>query len=88
MDGSSRDSGIILLSDSSGWMEVLEDLASGMNKSWMFLSPFLMNMIMDLSSTSRMIFLFLQKCWINTLRDSPFFCTTWARSHSTYVACM
>jgi hypothetical protein len=29
------------------------------------MSPFLKNMIMDLSSTSGMMFLLLQKCWIS-----------------------
>jgi hypothetical protein len=37
------------------------------------LSPLLKNMTMDLSSTSRMIFLLLLKCWMNSWRDSPYF---------------
>jgi hypothetical protein len=44
------------------------------------LSVFLKNMMIDLLSTSRMIFLLLQKCWINSQRDSPFFWTMLARS--------
>jgi hypothetical protein len=47
------------------------------------LSPFLKNMIMDLSSTSGVMFLLLQKCWMNSQRDSPFFWTMLARSQST-----
>jgi hypothetical protein len=47
------------------------------------LSPFLKNMIIDLLSTSRMIFLLLQKRWINSQRDSPIFYTTLAISQST-----
>jgi hypothetical protein len=37
------------------------------------LSPFLKNIMIDLLSTSRMIFLLLQKCWMYSRRDSPFF---------------
>jgi hypothetical protein len=37
------------------------------------LSPFLKNMIIDFSSTSEMMILLLQKRWINSQRDSPFF---------------
>jgi hypothetical protein len=37
------------------------------------LSPFLKNMMICLLSTSRMMFLLLQKCWINSRSDSPFF---------------
>jgi hypothetical protein len=44
------------------------------------LSPFLKNMMMDLSSTSVMMFLLLQKRWMNFWNDSPFFCTTLTRS--------
>jgi hypothetical protein len=47
------------------------------------LSPFLKNMMMDLLSTSRMMFLLLQKRWINSQRGSPFFSMMLARSHST-----
>jgi hypothetical protein len=47
------------------------------------LSHFLMNMTIDLSSTSGMTFLLLHKCWMNSQRDSPFFWMTLARSHST-----
>jgi hypothetical protein len=47
------------------------------------LSAFLKNMMMDLSSTSRMIFHLLQKHWMNSWVDSPFFSTTLARSQST-----
>jgi hypothetical protein len=42
------------------------------------LSPFLKNMTIDMSSTSGMIFLLLQKQWINSQRDSPFFWMTLA----------
>jgi hypothetical protein len=42
-------------------------------------SPFLKNMIIDLSSTSKMIFLLLQKRWMNSHMDSPFFWMTLAR---------
>jgi hypothetical protein len=35
------------------------------------LSPFLKNKTMDLSSTSGMIFLLLQNCWMNSQRDTP-----------------
>jgi hypothetical protein len=44
------------------------------------LSSFLKNMPIDLSSTSGMIFLLLQKCWMNSRRDSPFFWMKLARS--------
>jgi hypothetical protein len=44
------------------------------------LSPFLKNMTIDLSSTSGMIFLLLQKRWMNSRRDSPFFWMMLARS--------
>jgi hypothetical protein len=44
------------------------------------LSPFLKNKTMDLSSTSGMIFLLLQNCWMNSQRDTPFFWMTLARS--------
>jgi hypothetical protein len=37
------------------------------------LSPFLKNITIDLSSTSRMTFLLLQKHWMYSWRDSPFF---------------
>jgi hypothetical protein len=47
------------------------------------LSPFLKNMMMDLSSTSGMMFILLQKRWLNSQRDSPFFCMMLARSQST-----
>jgi hypothetical protein len=47
------------------------------------LSPFLKNITIDLSSTSGMMFLLLQNCWMNSRRDSPFFWTTLARSQST-----
>jgi hypothetical protein len=33
LEGSSIDKGIVLLSESSGWMDVLEVLASGMTRS-------------------------------------------------------
>jgi hypothetical protein len=46
-------------------------------------SPFLKNIIIDLSSTSGMRFLLLQKCWMNSWSDSPFFWMKPARSHST-----
>jgi hypothetical protein len=45
-----------------------------------FMSPFLKNMTTDLSPTSRMAFLLLQKRWMNSQRDSPNFWTTLARS--------
>jgi hypothetical protein len=35
------------------------------------LSPFMKNMIIELLSTSRMMFLLLQKHWINPRRDPP-----------------
>jgi hypothetical protein len=44
------------------------------------LSPFLKNMIIDLSSTSKITFLLLQKHWIKSRRDSPFFWTMLAWS--------
>jgi hypothetical protein len=44
------------------------------------LSPFFKNMTIDLSSNSRMTFLLLQKCWMKSQRDSPFFCMMLARS--------
>jgi hypothetical protein len=44
------------------------------------LSPFLKNMMIDLSSTSEMIFVLLQKHLMNSGRDSPFFWMTLARS--------
>jgi hypothetical protein len=47
------------------------------------LSPFLKNMMIDLSSTSGMIFLLLQKHWMNSQMDSPFFWMMLARSQST-----
>jgi hypothetical protein len=47
------------------------------------LSPFLKNMMIDLSLTSGILFLLLQKRWINSRRDSPFFCTMLSRSQST-----
>jgi hypothetical protein len=47
------------------------------------LSPFLMNIMIDLSLTSGMMFLLLQNHMMNSWRDSPFFCTMLARSHST-----
>jgi hypothetical protein len=47
------------------------------------LSPFLKNMKIDLSSTSGMIFLLLQKCWMNYWRDYPFFWIKLAMSQST-----
>jgi hypothetical protein len=47
------------------------------------LRPFLKNMIIDLSSTSGIMFLLLQKRWINSWRDSPFFWIMVARSQST-----
>jgi hypothetical protein len=37
------------------------------------LSPSLKNIIIDLLSTSGMIFLLLQNLWIYSRRDSPFF---------------
>jgi hypothetical protein len=47
------------------------------------LSPFFKNITIDLSSTSRMIFLLLQNHWMNSQRDSPFFWTMLARSQLT-----
>jgi hypothetical protein len=47
------------------------------------LSPFLKNIIIDLSSTSGMRFLLLQKRWINSQSDCPLFWTTLAKSNST-----
>jgi hypothetical protein len=47
------------------------------------LSPFLKNIMINLSSTSGMTFLLLQKHWMYSRRDSPFFWTTLARSQST-----
>jgi hypothetical protein len=47
------------------------------------LRPFLKNMVIDLSSTSRMTFLLLQKHWMNSRSDSPSFYMMPARSHST-----
>jgi hypothetical protein len=47
------------------------------------LSPFLKNIIIDLSSTSRMIFLLLQNHWMNSRRDSPFLWMMLARSQLT-----
>jgi hypothetical protein len=44
------------------------------------LSPFLKNITIELLSTSGMIFLLLQKSWMNSWRDSPFFWTTLVRS--------
>jgi hypothetical protein len=44
------------------------------------LSPFLENIIIDMSSTSGMIFLLLQKHWMNSWRDTPFFWMTLTRS--------
>jgi hypothetical protein len=44
------------------------------------LSPFLKNMMIDLSLTSAMIFLLLQNHSMNSQRDSPFFCRMLARS--------
>jgi hypothetical protein len=38
---------------------------------------------MDLSSTSGMTFLLLQKCWMNNRRDSPFFWMMLAKSQLT-----
>jgi hypothetical protein len=37
------------------------------------MSPFLKNMMIDLSSTSGIMFLLLQNLWMNSQRDSPFF---------------
>jgi hypothetical protein len=37
------------------------------------LSSVLKNMIIDLSSTSGMMFVLLQRHWMNSKRDSPFF---------------
>jgi hypothetical protein len=48
-----------------------------------YLRPLLTNMMIDLSSTSGMTFLLLQKHWMNLRRDSPSFCTMLARSYST-----
>jgi hypothetical protein len=47
------------------------------------MSPFLKNIMIDLSSTSEMTFLLLQKQWMYSQMDSPFFWTTLARSQST-----
>jgi hypothetical protein len=47
------------------------------------LSPFLKNTMIDLSSTSGVMFLLLQKCWIYYRSDSPFFWMTLARNQST-----
>jgi hypothetical protein len=47
------------------------------------LSPFLKNITIDLSSIVGVIFLLLQKCWMNPQKDSPFFKMTLARSQST-----
>jgi hypothetical protein len=47
------------------------------------LSPFLKNIIINLSSTSGMRFLLLQKHWMNSRSDSPFFWTTLTMSHLT-----
>jgi hypothetical protein len=47
------------------------------------LSPFLKNMIIDLLSTSVVIFLLLQKHWMNSRRDSTFFWMMLARIQST-----
>jgi hypothetical protein len=44
------------------------------------LSPFLKNMMMDLLSTSGMMFHLWQKRWINSQRDSRFFYTMLVRS--------
>jgi hypothetical protein len=44
------------------------------------LSPFLKNIMIDLSSTSVMIFLLFQIRWMNSRRDSLFFWMTLARS--------
>jgi hypothetical protein len=45
----------------------------------MFLSPFVKNMAIDMSSTSGIMFLLLQNRWINSQRDPPFFWMTLAR---------
>jgi hypothetical protein len=54
------------------------------------LSPLLKNITIDLSSTSGITFVLLQKRWMYSWRDSPFFLTTLARSQSipshTHVA--
>jgi hypothetical protein len=47
------------------------------------LSPFLKNITIDLSSTSEMIFLLLRNHWMNSWRDSPFFCMTLSGSQLT-----
>jgi hypothetical protein len=47
------------------------------------LSPFLKNIIIDLLSASGMTFLLLQNRWMNSCRDSPFFCTMLARYQLT-----
>jgi hypothetical protein len=47
------------------------------------LSPFIKNMTIDLSSTSRIIFLLLQKHEMDSWRDSPFFWMTLARPQLT-----
>jgi hypothetical protein len=47
------------------------------------LSPFLKNIIIDLSSTFGMRFLLLQKHWMNSQSESHFFWTMLARSHLT-----
>jgi hypothetical protein len=50
-------------------------------------SPFLKNIIIDLSSTSRMRFLLLQKHWMNSWSDSPFVWTMLARCHLIPDSC-
>jgi hypothetical protein len=47
------------------------------------MSPFLKNIMIDLSSTARMIFPLLQKCWMNSRMDTPLFWMTLARSQLT-----
>jgi hypothetical protein len=47
------------------------------------LSPVLKNKTMNLYSTCGMMFLLLQKCWMNSQRDLPFFWTMPARSQLT-----
>jgi hypothetical protein len=73
-----------LLAIASICFEVLRFFMASLRIKDEFLSPFLKNMIIDLSSTSGMRLLLLQQHRMNSRSDSLFFWTTLARSYSTH----
>jgi hypothetical protein len=74
---------VYLLAIASIYSDVLGFFIASLQIKDESLSPFLKNMIIDLSSTSGIMFLLLQKHWINSQMDYPFFWTMLARFELT-----